>query len=161
MAQSDLAGVWQYLGTITPQFEQWSRFPLATSSNNSTIRLTFYDNNEFRKIGSFGYLRVVYEFPDLFYSPWKRVYPNFTRQVLEFPIPSELLYVSTAIVRHFEVMKRNKYNRPNLTIIDSDWSVAIESLELIALNSQDQILLEQSTILEQTAQIIRNILPGE
>ncbi|MDJ0844984.1 hypothetical protein [Crocosphaera sp.] len=86
MAQFDLAGSWQYLGTITPQFEQWQRFPVSTASFNPLIRLTFYDDFNFEKIGSYGYLRVAYNFPDRFFSKGTRIYPNFDRSVLSTDI---------------------------------------------------------------------------
>ncbi len=46
MAQFDLAGEWQYLGTITPDFERFIRFPISTASFSPLIRLTFYDNKD-------------------------------------------------------------------------------------------------------------------
>ncbi|MDJ0661571.1 MAG: hypothetical protein QNJ42_19100 [Crocosphaera sp.] len=155
MSQFDLAGSWQYLGTITPQFEQWQRFPISTASFSPLIRLTFYDDFNFNKIGSFGYLRVAYNFPDTFFSKWSRIYPNFDRSVLSFPIPKELLLTSNVVTRHFEIMKRNKYNRPGWVVHDTQWSCAIESLELINLTNEDQILLNQVDTLEQVATIIQ------
>ena len=161
MAQTDLAGVWQYLGTITPKFEEWSRFPIATNSGNPLIRLTFYDDFGFDRLGSYGYLRAAYNFPDTFYSKWSRIYPRHDRTVLSFPIPQELLITSDTVLRHFEIMKRNKYNRPTWTVIDSEWSCAVESLELINLTEDNQLLLNQAEAIEQIAQIIRNTLPGD
>lgn len=155
MPQFDLAGEWQYLGTINPQFENWTRFPISTASFSPLIRLTFYDDFGFQKVGSYGYLRVAYNFPDTFYSKWSRVYPSNQRTVLSFPIPKELLLTSGIVTRHFEIMKRNKYNRPNWTIIDTEWACSIESLELINLTNENQILLNQIETLEQVVTIIQ------
>ncbi len=52
-------------------------------------------------------------------------------------------------------MKRNKYNRPGWQVHDTEWSCAIESLELINLTNEDQILLNQVDTLEQVATIIQ------
>lgn len=159
MAQFDLAGQWQYLGTITPEFEDFTRFPISTASFSPLIRLTFYDDFNFEKLGSFGYLRVAYNFPDTFYSNWRRVYPSVDRSVISFPIPKELLLTSSIVTRHFEIMKRNKYNRRTWKVIDTNWSCAIESLELINLTNEEQILLNQVDTLEQVATIIQNQIP--
>lgn len=155
MSQFDLAGQWQYLGTITPEFEQWRRFPISTASFSPLIRLTFYPQSDFESINSFAYLRVAYNFPDTFYSKWSRAYPSFDRSVISFPIPKELLLTSNVVTRHFEIMKRNKYNRKTWTVKDTRWSCAIESLELVNLTNEDQILLNQVDTLEQVATIIQ------
>ncbi len=94
MSQFDLAGQWQYLGIITPQFEDWQRFPISSNSFSPLIRLTFYDESDFKKIGSFGYLRVAYNFPDTFFSKWSRVYPSSNRSVLSFPIPGVSIQIA-------------------------------------------------------------------
>lgn len=155
MSQSDLAGDWQYLGLITPEFEQWQRFPVSTNSFSPLIRLTFYDESEFNRIGSYGFLRVAYNFPDTFYSRWQRIYPSADRQVLSFSIPNELLLTSSVVLRHFEIMKRNKYSNPKFTVNDTFWSCAIESMELINLTNEDQVLLNQVETLEQVGTIIQ------
>ena len=159
MSQFDLAGQWQYLGTVKPLFEQFTRFPISTASFSPLVRLTFYDDFNFEKIGSFGYLRVAYNFPDTFFSRWQRIYPNFDRSVISLPIPKELLITANVVTRHFEIMKRNKYNRPSWTVKDTEWSCAIENLELINLTDQDAILLNQVDTLEQVATIIQNQIP--
>ena len=56
-------------------------------------------------------------------------------------------------------MKRNKYNRPGWNVHDTEWSCAIESLELINLTNENQILLDQVETLEQVATIIQNQIP--
>ena len=126
------------------------------------IRLTFYDDFNFERLGSFGYLRMAYNFPDTFFSQWKRIYPNSDRTVISFPIPKELLLTSSVVQRHFEIMKRNKYNNPNVIANDTLWSCAIEALELINLTNENQILLEQVETLDQVATIIQEqITEGE
>lgn len=160
MASSDLAGTWQYLGTITPTFDTWQRFPTATNSSNVTIRLTFYDDGNFTKIGSLGYIRPVFVMPEVFYGTWRRIYPSNDRLILRSAIPEEILYASDSIIRYFEVSKRAKAPRSGWRVHDSSWSVAIESLELIALTEEQQALLEQANAIEDAATVIRNLLNG-
>lgn len=158
MTQYDLAGQWSYLGTVTPEFENWLTFPYPSNSANPTVRLTFYDNDEFSKIGSYGFLRIAYNFPDTFYSKWVRVYPSANRVVFSFPIPKELLLTSSIVSRQFEIMKRNKYSRPHYRVIDTNWSCSVEVLDLINLTGETQILLNQVDTLEQVATIIQNTI---
>lgn len=160
MSQTDLSGTWQYLGTVTPTFDQWLRFPTSTTSGNATIRLTFYSNEGFNAVVSRCYLRVLYAFPENFYSPWLRIFPSDRRLAVNFPIPQELLYVAETVPRYFEIIKKTKKLRTGWQQYDPTYSVAIESLELIALTEQQTAILEQANRLEATAQILRNLLLG-
>lgn len=156
MSFTDLVGTWQYLGTLTPAFNAWQRFPTPVNSANSLIRLTYY--GQFNRIGSKGFLRPVYTLPDLSYGRWLRFYPKAEREVFPSAIPQELLYVSDTITRYFEVTKRPKGYPSYYQIRDSNWSVAVESLEVINLTSEQQAILTQANQIEALTNAIKGLL---
>ena len=61
-------------------------------------------------------------------------------------------YVNSIIIPNYN---SNRY----MKVIDTNWSCAIESLELINLTNEEKILLNQVDTLEQVATIIQNQIP--
>lgn len=158
MAYTDLIGTWQYLGTLTPTFDNWQRFPTAVNSANSLLRLTYY--GDYQKIFSKGYLRPVYQTPDLIYGRWLRFYPKDDREMLSSGIPQELLYVSDTITRYFEVIKKPNWNRNYYRIPNLTWSVALEVLDVISLTQEQQAILEQANQITALSEVIKGLLNG-
>jgi hypothetical protein len=153
---TDLVGTWQYLGTLTPAFNTWQRFSTPVNSANSLIRLTYY--GEFNRIASKGFLRPVYTTPDLIYGRWLRFFPKSEREVFSSAIPQELLYVSDTITRYFEVSKRPKGYPTYYSIRDPNWSVAVESLEVVNLTTEQQAILAQANQIESLTNAIKGLL---
>lgn len=158
MAVTDLAGTWQYLGTITPNFDSWSRFPTATQADSALVRLTYY--GELNKVVSFGYIRPVYYTPEAVYGSWRKIFPKEGKEVILLSIPRELLLASRSVRRYFEVRKRAKGYPAYYQVRDTSWSVAIENLEIVNLTANEQILLEETERIELSAEIIRTLLTG-
>ena len=156
MAYTDLIGTWQYLGTITPMFDTWQRFPVAVNSANSLLRLTYY--GDYKKIFAKGYLRPVYRTPDLIYGRWLRFYPKDDREMISSGIPQELLYVSDTITRYFEVIKKPNWNRNYYRVPNLTWSVALESLEVINLTEEQLAILEQANQITALSEVIKGLL---
>lgn len=138
MTVTDYGGTWEYKGTITPNLSippsryNWERFPTPTTAANGSIRLTYY--GDFSKIKTYGYLRVVYDFGNLAYGKWRRIYPKDETEFLTLDLSEEIAVNSAAIPRYFEVTKVYKrYYRGYGTYQDFPWSVGLEVLEEPAL----------------------------
>ena len=158
MPRDDFVGTWQYLGTLTPVFNTWQRFPISTNSFNPLIRLTYY--GELNKVTSRGYLRAVFSTPESVYGRWVRFYPKAEKEVINYPVPPELLFTSDTVTRHFEVCKRNKGYPSYYRTRDTVWSVAVENLEVVSLNTEQQAILAETEQITMSAELIKGLLGG-
>jgi hypothetical protein len=141
MTVTDYGGTWEYKGTVTPPLSippnlyNWARFPNLTTAGNGSIRLTYY--GLFNQIKTYGYIRPVYDFGNLAYGKWRRIYPKEETEFLTLDLPEEISVNSDAIPRYFEVTKvwKRRY-RGYGTYQDYPWSVGLEVLEEPALPAE-------------------------
>ena len=139
MSSTDLLGTWEYLGTITPNFEVWTEFPTFTSSGNSLVRATYY--GRFNRITSKGFLRAVYRVPAVNRDRrWIRLWPKPETEIITVGTPQEILLNNESVQRYYEVIKRPKHYRIGF-VEDDDWSVALECLDLVNLPQSVQQLI--------------------
>lgn len=149
MGLTDYAGTWEYKGTITPGLSippnryDWKRFPYATTSASSNIRITYYCDES--KLKTYGYIRQVYDMGDLVYGKWFRIHPKDEKEILDLQVPEEILINSAAIPRYFEITKvYRRYWRGYGNVQDTAWSVGLEVLEQAALPAEVLNILQNN-----------------
>ena len=134
MSESDFVGDWRLLGTLSPIFNEWQRFP------NSTNSLQFSDSAYLPR-------RTRQDYQQRF-SPSCLHYPKVELRNMATVLPQgrggsfdlsqchrELLYTSESVPRYFEVCKRNRGYPAYYRTRDTVWSVAVEILELAQFTS--------------------------
>lgn len=160
MSNLDLAGEWEYLGTVTPKFDIWTPFPTITQAGNSLVRATYYGN--FPRILSVGYLRASYRFPETVADRnWIKLFPKEGREAFSCHTPQEILMVSGQIDRQFEIMKLPR-RYPKSTLKDDDWSIGLEVLTFINLLPEERTaILEGARAITTTSDVLKAFLLGE
>lgn len=144
---TDYLGEWKYHGTITPQFDVWTEFPEFTAASNSIVRITYYVDN-LPKVLSKGFLRAVYRTPDIVRDrQWIRLYPKPEKEILSVNTIEEILLNKDRIPRYYEMIKsfRSRYPYGYGSVVDEQWSVSLESLEIVNLPAPVQQLISTAT----------------
>ena len=126
MSNQDALGVWQNLGTVTPKFDEWVKFPSQCYDSNSSIRLTFSIPN-INQLRSYAWFRAIYEVAGLtVVQPAIRIYPKSDILILQIPVIEDFKERNNPF-RSFQVMKKLYRTRLGNNI-DNNWSVTLEEL---------------------------------
>lgn len=126
MSNQDALGVWQNLGTVTPTFDEWTKFPIQCYDSNSSIRLVFNIPNP-NQLRSFGWFRAIYEVAGLtVVQPAVRIYPKPDILILQVPVNEDFKARNNPF-RSFQVMKKLYRTRLGLNT-DTNWTVTLEEL---------------------------------
>ena len=114
------------LGTVFPVHSQWVYCPSRTEEFNSTFRLTFYGDME--RANSFLWFRTEFDINGTrLVQQAIRVYPKFERQIIEYPMNSEIVRAGTT-TRIVGVQKKHRWQRYVGYTPDTDYAVLIEEL---------------------------------
>ncbi len=152
----DDLGIWQQLGTITPN-SNWQTFPVQASSIGNTFRLAW--GGDMSDVKSFVYLRSVFQLTgqQVVSSRWKRAYPKSEREVIELPLSLE--FALQNLGQYFQVIKKYKYEPLGYTVTDSSYSLTLE--EFIPYPETIKQIQNQPAIKEAVREVLAegNIIP--
>jgi hypothetical protein len=123
----DDIGIWNDLGTLTPNATNWVKYPVVATGANDTIRITFSSSN-FSKINSLVWLRPRYQTADSDQVGQAiRIYPKPEKQVVQVPIPQDFRDRSVYF-RAFEIKKQLKYRKYIGITPDTNYMMKLEEL---------------------------------
>ena len=126
MPTRDPYGTWNELGTIFPIHSQWVHCPSRTEEFNSTFRLTFYGDME--RANSFLWFRTEFDINGTrLVQQAIRVYPKFERQIIEYPMNSEIVRAGTT-TRIVGVQKKHRWQKYVGYTPDTNYAVLVEEL---------------------------------
>jgi hypothetical protein len=131
-------GIWDDLGTVVPQHEEWQLFPDFTESDSEIIRLQY--GGDIDNCRSYGFIRAIYSRSNQeLYGKWLRFYPKYPEETLVYYFPLDFNRTQPAPARRFQVQKRSYYRRYIGSFPDSIWTVRL------LVRSQQATLTEVSS----------------
>ena len=126
MPTTDPYGTWNELGTVFPVHSQWVYCPSRTEEFNATFRLTFYGDVE--RANSFLWFRTEFDINGTrLVQQAIRVYPKFERQIIEYPMNSEIVRAGTT-TRIVGVQKKHRWQKYVGYTPDTNYAVLVEEL---------------------------------
>lgn len=125
--REDDIGIWNDLGTVTPNHTTWSKFPNTATGANATLRIICICS-DWSKVNSFVWLRARYQTSDSNQvSQSVRIYPHQDNQIIQFPIPQDLQDRSVYF-RDFEIKKNLRWRKYIGLTPDITWQMKLEEL---------------------------------
>lgn len=157
----DGLGEWRNLGTLTPTYGNWLRFPQPAEQGFTTFRATF-TGDWYRGGWHWIYLKEIYRGGSIDNEgKWVKVYPSESPKIVYLNTSDEFNYLNPQ--RSFEVLKGHKYIKTyGGRFNDKIFSVKLEEFspypELMA-QAQEQTLKEQ-VIRAIAEEVIRRLPPA-
>lgn len=123
---TDDFGVWNQLGIIVPQWNEWVKFPVISNGANSVFRATAIWPN-FDEVRGWVWVRSNYGTSSgEIVSQAIRYYPKPEPQILDLPIPKDL-FDRSIYLRHIEVKKLLRLRKLGRTP-EVNWQMKLEEL---------------------------------